>query len=667
MHTTAIASAVIAAGWLLTAFGIFAGSRDSRFTRLGVTCLLLAGVHAAAAAWKPLAPLTIAAWLGYGLVVPRGSLETPVRRVIAAVAGIAAIGWCVVLGASDDKADTAVFLGAAIVVAAGIALAVALRYRHATADERRILQWLTASGVLLAGFAIVVISLHAITGVPQIPRVWITYALVLIPLGQLLAVITTGTRAAAVALTESIAVAGLAALVSVVYLVIVVGIHGPPETSERGVLLASLAAAVVVAVLALPVRRRLVGVADTFIGNRDPSTDEVATAFSARMSRAVPMDELLLQLAESLRATGAGVTAEIWTGSDGTLTRAVSVPSAPPARLLLADRERQVVGQTRIGGPGWATVWMPTMLTPPTPTSAAGDLRLVPVAHLGELLGLIVVRRPAELAAFTEEDETPLVELARQLGLALHNVRLDSALQASLAELAERNEELQASRLRIVSAADDSRRAIERNLHDGAQQHLVALAVKLGLAAAIAEDGDTETVRELVSDLRADVQTTITELRELAHGIYPPLLRARGLPEALRTAANRSPLSCSVEVDVPSRYPEQIEATIYFCCLEAMQNAGKYAGEGAQLTVRVRAAADTDTNCDVLCVEVVDDGAGFDAAVAAHGQGFVNMRDRLGAIGAELVVESSPSKGTKVSTRITIPATEPAEPVDVSG
>jgi signal transduction histidine kinase len=255
-------------------------------------------------------------------------------------------------------------------------------------------------------------------------------------------------------------------------------------------------------------------------------------------------------------------------------------------------------------------------------------------------------------SAFTEADDRPLVELARQLGLALHNVRLDSALQASLAELAERNVELQASRLRIVAAADASRRAIERNLHDGAQQHLVALAVKLGLAQQIAEDGDFDVVQSLLVDLRADVQTTIKELRELAHGIYPPLLRDRGLGEALRTAATRSQLACTVEVDLPGRFPEEIETAAYFCCLEAMQNAGKYAGDGATLRVRVSSQPDR------LCLELADDGAGFEVTTAAEGHGFVNMRDRLGAIGGELTIDSSLGQGTTVRASI------PARPIE---
>jgi signal transduction histidine kinase len=323
----------------------------------------------------------------------------------------------------------------------------------------------------------------------------------------------------------------------------------------------------------------------------------------------------------------------------------VSVPSKPPARLDLGEQERVVVAQARIGGPHWTSVWLPQLAKD---VEDASDFRVVPIAHLGELHGLVVVRRQPMDGIYTEDDERALVDLARQLGLALHNVRLDSALQASLAELAQRNEELQASRLRIVTAADMSRREIERNLHDGAQQHLVALAVKLGLTRQIAEDGDTETVLSMLEGLREDVQTTITELRELAHGIYPPLLRDRGLAEALRTAAVRSPLPSTVDVELPGRYSEQVEAAAYFCCLEAMQNAGKYAGDGATISVHVRG------NHEALCFELVDDGVGFDTAATAFGHGFINMQDRLGAIGGELQVESAPGKGTTV--RAVIPS-----------
>jgi signal transduction histidine kinase len=262
------------------------------------------------------------------------------------------------------------------------------------------------------------------------------------------------------------------------------------------------------------------------------------------------------------------------------------------------------------------------------------------VTHLGDLLGLLVVRRPGGAGPFTAAEDRVLVELARQVGLALHNVSLDTALQASLAELRERNAELAASRARIVSAADASRRRLERDLHDGAQQHLVGLSVKLGLAGQIAQDSP-DAVTGLIEDLRADVRAATAALRELAHGIYPPLLRDQGLAPALRAAAGRGPLDCRLDVD-GGRFPSELEAAVYFCCLEAMQNAGKHAGPEATVTVTVRSGA------EALAFSVMDDGVGFDPSAAA-GHGFENMRDRLGAFGGTLEVVSAPGAGTTVT------------------
>jgi signal transduction histidine kinase len=513
----------------------------------------------------------------------------------------------------------------------------------ATRERSAYLLWLGAAGALAAGWVVVCSTLNLMVDRPAPLGPWLGAALLFIPLAYALGRLVRSPRVAGMVFVESMAASGIAALAAVAYLVFVVGMDGTPTGHERDVLVSSLVAATAVAVLAVPVRQRLVATASRIVADQHASTDEVATSFSARMSRAVPMDELMLQLAESLRASIARGGAEIWTGSDSTFTRTVSVPSAPAERIELGEHERIVVSRARIGGPSWTAVWLPRLAT------GAADMRVVPIAHLGELHGFVVVRRREDEQPFSDDDEQPLVELARQLGLALHNVRLDSALQASLAELAERNEELQASRLRIVTAADASRREIERNLHDGAQQHLVALAVKLGLAGQIAEDGDTTTVLEMLEALRGDVQTTIGELRELAHGIYPPLLRDRGLAEALRTAANRCSLPTTVDVDLPGRYAEPVETAAYFCCLEAMQNAGKYAGEGATLSVDVRGDEAS------LSFELVDDGVGFETSTTDSGHGFVNMQDRLGAIGGELTIESAPGKGTTV--RAIIPAT----------
>jgi signal transduction histidine kinase len=325
------------------------------------------------------------------------------------------------------------------------------------------------------------------------------------------------------------------------------------------------------------------------------------------------------------------------------------VPTQPQADLTISEAEELTLARARIGGPTWAAMWLPTLV----PDPPAGDFRVVPVAHLGELLGLVCVYRPPDTADFDDADEAALVEVAHQLGLALHNVRLDSALQASLDELAERNRELQASRLRIVNASDSSRREIERNLHDGAQQHLVALAGKVGLIRSIAEeDDDTETVLAMLDSLREEVQVTISEVRELAHGIYPPLLRDRGLGDALRAAATRSPLPCEVDVDLPGRFEQDVETAAYFCILEAMQNAGKHAGPDARIAVRAR------SHDGQLVVELCDDGVGFDPDTISLSHGFVNMRDRIGALGGELQVWSAPGAGARITASV------PARPLD---
>jgi signal transduction histidine kinase len=295
-----------------------------------------------------------------------------------------------------------------------------------------------------------------------------------------------------------------------------------------------------------------------------------------------------------------------------------------------------VVARAGVSGDAWLEVWLPALIDP------ADTTRVVPLAHAGELLGLVVCRRHADADPLTESEEQVLADVARQVALAIHNSQLDSALQASLAEVRTANAELRASRARIVAASDESRRHIERNLHDGAQQHLVALAVKLGLARQLLT-ADPEAASAMLEELRTDAQVTLTELRELAHGIYPPLLRDRGLEEALRAACARSTLYTDLECTVSRRYAPEAETAVYFCCLEALQNAGKHAGPDAKLVVRVH---DDDA---AIFFEVADDGAGFDVSVGGSGHGFVNMADRLGAIGGTLDVRSELGKGTSVS------------------
>jgi signal transduction histidine kinase len=223
---------------------------------------------------------------------------------------------------------------------------------------------------------------------------------------------------------------------------------------------------------------------------------------------------------------------------------------------------------------------------------------------------------------------------------------LASSFNEMLANLRRHEEELRASRARVVAAADAERRRAERDLHDGAQQQLVLLGLKLAAAQRLAER-DSPAAAGAIRELRGDLEDAIRQLRELAHGIYPALLENEGLPGALGQAVERAAIPASLECDGAGRYPAELEAAVYFCCLEALQNAAKHAGDGARATVRV---AERD---GALVFEVADDGRGFvNADVSADSAGLQNMADRIGALGGSVRVESAPGEGTMVTGAI---------------
>jgi signal transduction histidine kinase len=411
-----------------------------------------------------------------------------------------------------------------------------------------------------------------------------------------------------------------------------------------------MAAAAAAALLYIPAHTRLRAFATRLVYGERRAPEDVVRNFGSRLSRSIPLDELLLQMVESLRKTLVLQAAEMWRGSGGTLDRVVSDPDRGPAQLQLTQREEQTVARAGVSGPAWIRVWMPGLLA----GREDAVIRVAPITHTGELLGLIVVERGPEAEQFDAQEEGILADLSRQVGLTLHNVRLDSALQASLDEVRRQAQALQASRARIVAAGDRERRRIERNLHDGAQQHLVALAVKVRLIRQLAER-DPERASGMMEELAGDVEETLQELRDLAHGIYPPLLADKGLPEALQSAARRATLPVTIEADGVTRYPPEVEAAVYFCALEALQNAGKHAGSGATATIRVWEEAGG------LLFEVADNGAGFDVRQrGTGGAGFTNMSDRLGAIGGTVRVESAPGRGTRIHGTIPISVSEPA-------
>jgi signal transduction histidine kinase len=231
-----------------------------------------------------------------------------------------------------------------------------------------------------------------------------------------------------------------------------------------------------------------------------------------------------------------------------------------------------------------------------------------------------------------------LGELAESFNEMVAGLRERMALRDANAALVE---ELRASQARIVAAADAARRQVERDLHDGAQQQLVLLGLKLGLARRML-DGDPSGMAALHDELRSDLDRAVKQLRDLGHGIYPVSLENDGLPEALGEAAGRAAIPTNVDCDGVSRYSRGLEAAIYFCCLEALQNAAKHAGERAQATVRLREAD------GMVKFEIADDGVGFELSRTRGSAGLQNMSDRIGALGGTLEIDSTPGSGTTI-------------------
>jgi signal transduction histidine kinase len=239
--------------------------------------------------------------------------------------------------------------------------------------------------------------------------------------------------------------------------------------------------------------------------------------------------------------------------------------------------------------------------------------------------------------AAPSEERRFLDAVASYALIALRNRRLTARVESALSEVRE-------SRARILASADRERRRIERDLHDGAQQRLVALRIQLELVEELME-WDPERGLKKLHALGDEVGETLDEIRALARGVYPSLLEERGLAEALRAAALRVPISACVEPDGVGRYPQNVESAVYFCCLEAMQNASKHARDARAITISLT------QNC-ALMFEVRDDGAGFDSA-ASPGVGLTNMQDRLTAVGGQLTIRSS-ERGTVVTGSVPV-------------
>jgi signal transduction histidine kinase len=412
---------------------------------------------------------------------------------------------------------------------------------------------------------------------------------------------------------------GMALFVALVYVVVVLGggaLIGSTSSPHLGL---SVLATAVVALGFDPVQTRLESVAARVVHRGQPSPYDVLRRFSETLAGS-HAEEVPARMARVL-ANGTGAEwAQVW--------------------LVVGDR------------PILAAIWPPGASREATDEAdpRGGDdpgRRSLPVRHGDELLGVLVVQERHRVP-LTSVEERLFAGLASQAGLVLQGVRLRAELELRLAELSVRAGELRASRQRVVDAQDAARRRLERDIHDGAQQHLVALAVNLSLAATLAERAPARA-DELLAAQEAAARETVDTLVRLARGIYPPLLESHGPGAALRAAVEHAGVPVRVVEEDLDRCAPNVEAAAYFCCLEAVQNATKHAG-AATIRVTLRGGA------GALGLSVEDDGAGYDPAATPPGAGLTNMRDRVESLGGTLTAESVPGRGTRILAELPAPA-----------
>jgi signal transduction histidine kinase len=433
----------------------------------------------------------------------------------------------------------------------------------------------------------------------------------LIPLASAIAILKYRLYDIDVVINKTVVVGALAAFVTIVYLAIVVGVGAAIGTHGEPNVVLSIVATAIVALAFQPLRTRAQRLANRLVYGKRATPYEVLSVFAERMGETFATEDVLPRLARAI-ADGTGATkAEVW--------------------LRVGDRLRLTASWPAMAA---GDVWLP--LDDRESVEVAGADRVSEVRHQGELLGALTLTKPAN-DPVTPAEEKLLTDLASQGGLVLRNVRLTAELRARL-------EDLRSSRQRLVAAQDEERRKLERNLHDGAQQHLVALAVKARLASALVGK-EPEKELAMLSDLQHGLGDALETLRDLARGIYPPLLADKGLGAALEAQARKAAVPVAVEPNGIGRYPQEIEAAVYFCTLEALNNVAKYA-EASSVQVGL---ADEGGQ---LHFQVVDDGLGFDTRMTDYGTGLQGMADRLDAVGGTLEIRSEPGRGTIVIGRI---------------
>jgi signal transduction histidine kinase len=611
--------------WLMVAMGVFAAI-------LGP----LTGYGAYAVEHGlPFGPLALAiggpGWVpfiaisGYLLVLfPDGHLPSPRWRWFAWPCGIAlSIVFVTIWFYPGDFADSGypeienpigiealgavldafglLLLSAPLLVVGGF-VSLVVRMRRTTDDVvRHQIRWLAYAASLMALF-------FALSFIPGLGNddawnSWIqnlsAISFMLIPVVIGVAILRYRLYDIDVVIRKTVVIAVVVAFIALVYVGVVAGVGA--LVGSRGSPLLSALAAGIVALVFQPVRARAGRLADRIVYGKRATPYEVVATFGEQLAGTYSSDDVLPRMA---RVLSEGVGAD-----------------RADVRMIVDEGLRTVA------------TW------PPDARETADDL-VVEVRHQGEVLGALAVSMPAN-DPVDQTREQLAQDLAAQAGLVLRNERLTQQLRARLADL-------QAAQKRLVTAQDEERRKLERNIHDGAQQQLVALQVRQRLVEQVI-DRDPAKAKEMVFALQVDTGAALDDLRDLARGIYPPLLADKGLVAALEAQSRKSTVPVTIRSDGVGRLPQEIEAAIYFSVLEALQNVAKYANASS-------VEVSLDQRSEELGFAVRDDGRGFDPRTTGYGTGLQGIADRLGALDGRLEVESAPGAGATLTGSVPVEA-----------
>jgi len=569
-------------------------------------------------------PPTTAAMIGLFtfpiLLAPDGHLPSPRWRWLGALAGITmtlavvsqALAYVPTSEAPPTNGLDDVMSLLAFIAMVGSLVALGTRLRRSHGDTRQQIKWILFGATVLT-LSLIGSGIAAGTDVGALTLALFAFAGLIFVISYGIAVGKYRLYDVDVVISRTLVYGTLAVLITVFYVLAVVGV-GNLLGSEGTSPWVAIGVTAVVALAFEPLRERLQRLANRLVYGKRATPYEVLSDFSRRLD--ATDEELLDQVARSLAEGTTAGAAGVWMRRDGTLERVAVWPRDTDIR--------------------WSAESF-------TARPEAGNQLTRPVLHDGESLGALTLCA-ARGQTLLVTDEQLLEQIASGMGLVMRNIRLREDLQAKV-------EKLRRSRRRLVSAQDETRRHLERRLHEGAQQRLVALKLKLTLIRARAAAAGLGRIADVIAEAARETDQTVESLRDFARGVYPPLLESEGPAAALVAQTLKLPIEVTVHAPGIGRYPRPVETAVYFCVLEALQNVVKHA-RASSAHVALREAGGE------LVFEVSDDGRGFDPAAARRGSGLANLEDRVHALGGTVAVISSPRKGTTV--RGTIPVFETA-------